>query len=116
MAAPPRHPPRPGQPVSPTLALVNQILAEGYLGDDVVSLCRIVYVRVLFRIAKAGGGHRASGQMARELTARVLTGLLGYHFDANEVQALLDEEEGGTKEEDNKEPEKPMSAKDPRRI
>jgi|GEM_PF-4034455 len=116
MAAPPRHPSRPGQPVNPMQAMVAQILSEGYLGEDVVSLCRIVYVRVLFRVAKAGGGHRSSGQMARELTARVLTGLLGFHFDANEVQALLDEEEGGTSDEQKKEPEKPMSAKDPRRI
>lgn len=83
--------------------LVHQILTEGYLGKDIVALTRLVYVRVLFRMQKANTV-RNSGEMARILTAKVLSGLLGYHFDGEEVKALLEADSG----EDMDAPAPPM--------
>lgn len=88
-------PPSGRPPAAPSreALLVHQILSEGYIGKDIVALTRLVYVRVLFRMQKANNV-RNSGEMARILTGKVLTGLLGYYFDAEEVKALLESDSG----------------------
>lgn len=98
-----RRPPPPAtqasREASAANALVAQILSESYQAQDLTQLVRLIYVRVLFRIAKVANGKRQSGQMGKQITAQILTAMLGYHFDAEEVEKLLDEDEAPAKKD-----------------
>ncbi len=81
--------------ISPQLAqLIHELASESYGGDDLTDLCRTVYVRVLFRMAKVNNGGRGSKELAYRLTGMILKSLMGYAFDPEDVQALLDGYEG----------------------
>lgn len=96
MTKPPNPPPQPERVhISPQLAQsIQELASEAYGGDDLTDLCRTVYVRVLFRMAKVNNGGRGSKELAYRLTGMILKSLMGYTFDPEDVEALLDGYEG----------------------
>lgn len=82
-------------PIDPQLALfLQQMASREFVAEDIVALARTVYVHVLLRARQSSGGHRMSRELILALTGRVLTQMVGFYLDANDVADLLDEADG----------------------
>jgi hypothetical protein len=101
--------------IDPQLSLfVQQMASSEFVAEDIVALTRTIYVHVLLRARQAAGGHRMSRDMVLGLTGRVLTQMVGFSLDAQDVTDLLDEanaSSGPTDAEDADPNDDPMEAR-----
>lgn len=95
----PRPPPKSAKPATPGAAppldpavqsLVNEGVAQGMSGDNLVELARRVYTRTLLRAATAGRGGRMERNLPKQIACEVLHGLVGYAMTIDELDRLLD--------------------------
>ncbi len=99
--------------IDPQLALfLQQMASREFVAEDIVALARTIYVHVLLRARQSAGGHRMSRDMILALTGRVLTQMVGFYFDANDVADLLDETDAPAAQAEEEDPNTdPMEAR-----
>jgi hypothetical protein len=88
-----------------TQALARELAKGSYDADDLPNLARNIYVRCLLKVHSVGGKSNQAKTLALQVTGEVMKELVGMHYGANDVQALLDEQAG---EKDQPVAEKPL--------
>jgi hypothetical protein len=99
-----------------TQALAKELAKANYDADDLPNLARNIYVRCLLKVHSVGGRSGQAKDLSLQVTGEVMKEIVGMHFGAKDVQALLDEQEGGAKKKDDgapAEPAKPKPSLDP---
>jgi len=77
-------------------ALARELSTANYDADDLPNLARTIYVRCLLKVHSVGGASSSAKSVALTVTGNVLKQIVGMHFAAADVQALLDEQAGVT--------------------
>jgi hypothetical protein len=87
-------------------ALAREISTANFDADDLPNLARNVYVRCLLKVFAVAGRNNTAKPLALTVTGEVMKEIVGMHFSADDVQSLLDEQEG-KKPDAEAVPEKP---------
>ena len=101
-----------------TQALARELAKASYDADDLPNLARNIYVRCLLKVHSVGGRSNQAKELSLTVTGEVMKEMVGMYFSTKDVQALLDEQEGGAKKKPAdgaapEEPKKPKPSLDP---